>query len=44
MVADADGNPLPGANVVIEGTRRGATTDAEGYYLILGGRPRPAFG
>ena len=35
VVADADGNPLPGANVVIEGTRRGATTDAEGYYLIL---------
>ena len=35
VVADADGNPLPGANVVIEGTQRGATTDAEGYYLIL---------
>ena len=39
VVADADGNPLPGANVVIEGTQRGATTDAEGYYLILAADP-----
>ena len=36
VVADADGSPLPGANVVIEGTQRGATTDDDGYYVILG--------
>ena len=35
VVTDAAGQPLPGANVVIEGTRRGATTDNDGYYLIL---------
>ena len=29
------GEPLPGANVVLEGVRKGATTDAEGRYLIL---------
>jgi hypothetical protein len=35
-VRDAQsGEPLPGANVVLEGTRRGATTDANGYYVIL---------
>ena len=27
--------PIPGANVVLEGTLRGTTTDADGYYLIL---------
>jgi hypothetical protein len=31
----ATGEPLPGANVLIEGTRRGATTDVNGYYTIL---------
>ncbi len=35
VVTDAAGQPLPGANVVIEDTRRGATTDNDGYYLIL---------
>ena len=35
-VKDAQsGEPLPGANVVLEGTQRGATTDANGYYVIL---------
>jgi hypothetical protein len=29
------GGPLPGANVSIEGTVLGATTDAEGTYIIL---------
>lgn len=29
------GDPLPGANVVIEGTRLGAATDANGEYYIL---------
>ena len=31
----ASGEPLPGVNVVIEGTRRGAQTDADGFYLVL---------
>ncbi len=39
VVQDDSGNPLPGANVVVEGTQRGATTDAEGYYAILGVDP-----
>lgn len=35
-VRDAQsGEPLPGANVVIDGTQRGATTDVNGYYVIL---------
>jgi len=35
-VTDADsGEPLPGANVIIEGTAMGAATDLEGYYVIL---------
>jgi hypothetical protein len=29
------GEPLPGANVVIDGTQRGAVTDASGYFVIL---------
>lgn len=36
---EATGNPLPGVNVVIEGTTQGATTDAEGYYTILNVSP-----
>ncbi len=39
-VTDAQtGEPLPGANVVIEGTTIGAATDANGKYLILDVRP-----
>ncbi|MDZ7373132.1 MAG: TonB-dependent receptor [candidate division KSB1 bacterium] len=35
-VRDAQsGEPLPGANVTIEGTTMGAATDQDGYYLIL---------
>ena len=35
-VRDAQtGEPLPGANVVIDGTQRGAVTDGNGYYVIL---------
>ena len=34
-VSDEQGNPLPGANVVLERTRLGGTTDAEGIYLML---------
>lgn len=31
----ANGNPLPGANVLITGTRMGAAADANGEYFIL---------
>ncbi len=35
-VTDAEtGEPLPGVNVVVEGTYRGAATDLEGMYSIL---------
>lgn len=35
LVVDANtGEPLPGANVVIEGTQRGAACDMDGYYFI----------
>ena len=30
-----NGEPLPGANVTVAGTKRGATTDREGYYVIV---------
>ena len=29
------GDPLPGVNIVVEGTAIGAATDTEGYYVIL---------
>ncbi len=29
------GDPLPGANIVIEGTTMGAASDVDGYYVIL---------
>ncbi len=36
VVKDAKtGDPLPGVNVIIEGTTMGAATDAEGYYFII---------
>ena len=39
-VTDAGtGEPLPGVNVVIEGTQQGTATDAEGYYVILNVAP-----
>ncbi|MGQ9561271.1 MAG: TonB-dependent receptor [Candidatus Oleimicrobiaceae bacterium] len=35
-VTDAEsGAPLPGVNLVLSGTRIGAATDANGYYVIL---------
>ena len=34
-VRDEAGNPLPGANVYLEGTHLGAATDADGDYVIL---------
>ena len=35
----ATGEPLPGVNVVIEGTTRGSTTDIDGQYVMIGVRP-----
>jgi TonB-linked SusC/RagA family outer membrane protein len=34
IVSDADGTPLPGVNVVVKGTTRGTTTNAEGRYNL----------
>ena len=36
---EATGDPLPGVNVVIDGTTQGATTNVDGYYAILNVRP-----
>ena len=33
------GDPLPGVNIIIEGTTTGGVTDAEGYYDIINVRP-----
>ncbi len=33
-VFDKAGDPLPGANVLIQGTRMGAATDLEGAFSI----------
>ena len=33
-VSDADGSPLPGATVVVQGTSTGVTTDFDGNYSI----------
>lgn len=38
-ITDAAGEPIPGANVVIDGTVRGAASDADGYYVILNVSP-----
>ncbi|WP_159451668.1 TonB-dependent receptor [Pedobacter africanus] len=34
-VKDSKGNPLPGASVMVLGTRRAAMTNAEGYFSIV---------
>ena len=39
QVTDADGLPLPGANIFIEGTHRGVEADAEGVYFLLSIEP-----
>jgi len=35
VVDDNTGEPLPGVNVILRGTLLGATTDVDGYYIIL---------
>jgi hypothetical protein len=40
IVVDSEtGNPVIGANVIIEGTMRGAAADIEGKYTILNVEP-----
>ena len=34
-VADADGNPLQGANIIVEGTSFGSASDGSGSFVIL---------
>ncbi|RQW01771.1 TonB-dependent receptor, partial [candidate division KSB1 bacterium] len=34
VVDNQSGAPLPGANIVVEGSLYGASADADGYYLI----------
>ena len=34
-VTNQNGEPLPGANIILEGTNRGAAADQSGYYVIL---------
>ena len=34
VVSDATGEPLPGAAVLVKGTRNGVTTDLDGRYSI----------
>lgn len=38
-VVDTTGDPLPGVNILIEGTQQGAVSDIDGYYTILNVRP-----
>jgi protocatechuate 3,4-dioxygenase beta subunit len=38
-VTDGAGQPIPGANVVLDGTTTGAATDVDGRYFILNIRP-----
>ena len=33
-ITDQDGNPLPGATVIIQGTDTGVSTDFDGNYSI----------
>ncbi len=35
IVLDSDGNPLPGAGVVISGTTQGTGTDANGSFILV---------
>ena len=35
IITDQNGQPLPGSNVMILGTNRGAAADENGFYIIL---------
>jgi len=34
LITDAEGNPLPGATVIVQGTQNGVTSDFDGNYSI----------
>lgn len=36
LITDEDGNPIPGATVVVQGTGNGVTTDIDGRYTLTG--------
>jgi|TARA_B100001079_G_C16411079_1_gene516527 outer membrane receptor protein involved in Fe transport len=38
-VKDSSGQPLPGANIILEGTNRGAAADENGFFVILNVTP-----
>jgi len=38
VILDEQGDPLPGANIVVVGTTWGAEADEDGYYYIIGVR------
>ncbi|MGC9314165.1 MAG: TonB-dependent receptor [bacterium] len=38
-ITDENGDPLPGANVIIQGTTKGASTNLDGDYSIMGLSP-----
>jgi len=38
-VVDEQGTPLPGVNVIIEGTARGSATNTNGFFVILSLQP-----
>jgi len=39
LLDESNGEPLIGANIIVEGTNTGAATDADGYYSVLNPRP-----
>ncbi len=39
FVTDTEGEPLPGVNVIIQGTTQGTSTEVDGYYQILNIKP-----
>ena len=34
VLSSADGNPVPGVNVIVKGTSTGTTTDFDGNYKL----------
>lgn len=36
QIVDVNGDPLPGATIVIKGTTQGAVTNSDGYYVLSG--------
>ena len=40
-VLDEDGNPVPGANIVVQGTTEGVAADFDGNFTITTSQPIP---